>query len=395
MRYLWCPNSCLDTFLSLLFCNWTIFANFVQTTNPMAQYDVFISYSRKDMAVANRLCEALDKLGVSYCIDRNLHGAANFLSEITRYIRNCKVVVFIASPNSAQSEWAQKEILFALKHKKEIIPYRIGNFRFEDNDELDFVFTNVQWIESESDVASALKELGCAFGTTPAPTPVPTPAPTPVPTPQPPRKPVNWKKWIKGGTISALAVALMVLFAYALFVPDTTHSDSERTYAPYKVGDYYNDGVKEGVVFDVSADGQHGKIVSMKQSKKALSWASDNAEQKRLIGADSETDGAYNMAKVKAISGWQSKYPAFKWCADLGEGWYLPSKEELRTILRNKDKLNPNLTDKLSIGYWSSTEGDDQYPAGEFCAWGALISGGNTRDSYKNSSLYVYAVSAF
>ena len=369
----------------------------------MAQYDVFISYSRKDMAVANRLCEALDKLGVSYWIDRNLHGAANFLSEITRYIRNCKVVVFIASPNSAQSEWAQKEILFALKHKKEIIPYRIGNFRFEDNDELDFVFTNVQWIESESDVASALKELGCAFGTTPAPTPVPTPAPTPVPTPaptpvptpQPPRKPVNWKKWIKGGTISALAVALMVLFAYALFVPDTTHSDSEITYAPYKVGDYYNDGVKEGVVFEVSADGKHGKIVSMKRSSEGLLWASDSAEQKRLIGADSETDGAYNMAKVKAISGWQSKYPAFKWCADLGEGWYLPSKEELRTIFRNEDKLNSNLTDKLLGLYWSSTEFDYQFSSGVFCAWYVDMGNGTTNGSNKDLDFYVRAVSAF
>ena len=351
----------------------------------MAQYDVFISYSREDMAVANRLCEALDKLGVSYWIDRNIHGSANFLSEITRYIRNCKVVVFIASPNSAQSEWTQKEILFALKHKKEIIPYRIGNFHFEDNDELDFVFTNVQWIESESAVVSALKELGCAFGT--------TPAPTPVPTPQPPRKPVNWKKWIKGGAISALAVALMALFAYALFAPDTPHSDSEITYAPYKLGDYYNNGVKEGVVFEISADGKHGKIVSMKQSAEALVWSSDSTEQKRLIGADSETDGAYNMAKVKAISGWQRKYPAFKWCADLGEGWYLPSKEELRTILRNKDKLNPNLIDKH--WYWSSTEEDSQYPDGEFSAWFVAMDFGGNVSSNKSSNYYVRAVSAF
>ena len=196
----------------------------------MAKYDVFISYSRKDMAVANRLCDALDKLGVSYWIDRNIHGSANFLSEITRYIRNCRVVVFIASPNSAQSEWTQKEILFALKHKKEIIPYRIGNFRFEDNDELDFVFTNVQWIESEAAVVSALKELGCTFGS--------TPAPEPVPTPQPP----------------------------------------EAARKTYKVGDYYNENGKEGVVFEVSADGQHGKIVSMTQSREMLRWSSDEAE---------------------------------------------------------------------------------------------------------------------
>ena len=136
----------------------------------------------------------------------------------------------------------------------------------------------------------------------------------------------------------------------------------------YKVGDYYNDGVKDGVVFEVSADGKHGKIVSMKQSGK-LQWSSDATEQTRLIGASSQTDGTYNMAKVKAISGWQSKYPAFKWCADLGKGWYIPSIEELKTFILNTsihDAVNRTLsaiggTKLYNIGtrgegYWSSTE---------------------------------------
>ena len=157
----------------------------------------------------------------------------------------------------------------------------------------------------------------------------------------------------------------------------------------YKVGDYYNDGVKEGVVFEVSADGRHGKIVSMKQSVGRLQWLSDNAEQKRLIGADSETDGVYNMTKVKARPDWQSKYPAFKWCADLGEGWYLPSKEELRTIYNHKDKLNSNLTDKLSGWYWSSKEYN------EFCAWGVDMYRGYTSNRNKSDYYYVRAVSAF
>ena len=157
----------------------------------------------------------------------------------------------------------------------------------------------------------------------------------------------------------------------------------------YKVGDYYNDGVKEGVVFEVSADGRHGKIVSMKQSVGRLQWLSDNAEQKRLIGADSETDGVYNMTKVKARPDWQSKYPAFKWCADLGEGWYLPSKEELRTIYNHKDKLNSNLTDKLSGWYWSSKEYN------EFCAWLVLVGNGYADGNVKGNYDYVRAVSAF
>ncbi len=393
----------------------------------MAKYDVFISYSRKDMAVANRLCDALDKLGVSYWIDRNIHGSANFLSEITRYIRNCRVVVFIASPNSAQSEWTQKEILFALKHKKEIIPYRIGNFHFEDNDELDFVFTNVQWIESEADVVSALKELGCTFGSTPAP----TPAPKPVPTPKPPRNPINWRKWIKGSAIGAFAVALVALFAYALFAPDTivepievvdsvsimearlakaeaerkAHEEAARK--TYQVGDYYNENGKQSVVFEVTADGKHGKILSMTQSIEELQWSSYEAEQKRLIGADSKSDGAYNMAKVKAVANWREKYPAFKWCADLGEGWYLPSIEELKKFTLDNavhDAVNRTLTSKGGVKlfnrgnyawYWSSTESDEQWSYGKFCAWIVLMYRGYTYNFNKYDYGYVRAVSAF
>lgn len=33
-------------------------------------YDVFISYSRKDMAVADEITRALDAAGISYFIDR-------------------------------------------------------------------------------------------------------------------------------------------------------------------------------------------------------------------------------------------------------------------------------------------------------------------------------------
>ena len=34
------------------------------------KYDVFISYSRKDTEVADKICSALDRAGLSYFIDR-------------------------------------------------------------------------------------------------------------------------------------------------------------------------------------------------------------------------------------------------------------------------------------------------------------------------------------
>ncbi|MBQ7951520.1 MAG: SUMF1/EgtB/PvdO family nonheme iron enzyme [Alistipes sp.] len=183
---------------------------------------------------------------------------------------------------------------------------------------------------------------------------------------------------------------------------------TEITSAPYKVGDYYNDGTKEGVVFEVSADGKHGKIVSMTQSATAMQWTSNEKEQKRLIGADSETDGAANMAKVKARPDWQSKYPAFKWCTDLGDGWYLPAIEEFKKFILDDtihDVVNRTLAAKggkklYNKGerggwYWSSTERDYRARSGEFCAWLVSMLSGDTNFSSKHYDYYVLAVAKF
>ena len=152
-------------------------------------------------------------------------------------------------------------------------------------------------------------------------------------------------------------------------LPQSTPKSSHT----YKVGDYYDDGKKQGVVFEVTADGKHGKIVSLQESE--LSWAVDKMigglfnkgnPSKKRIGADDKYNGANNMAKVKQIRGWREKYPAFVWCADLGEGWYLPAIEELKTFTIDeaiRDAVNRTLAAKgkelANKGawrwYWSST----------------------------------------
>ena len=162
----------------------------------------------------------------------------------------------------------------------------------------------------------------------------------------------------------------------------------------YKVGDYYNENGNEGVVFEVSADGQHGKIVSLIETM--LPWCSDKKERKRFIGANSRTDGAYNMAVVKAIPNWQSIHPAFKWCADYGEGWYLPARDELSTIYNQRDKINKTLLannmDKLGskdTWLWSSSELSDN------CAYYVVFSNGYDLYDHKYDYNAVRAVLAF
>ena len=164
----------------------------------------------------------------------------------------------------------------------------------------------------------------------------------------------------------------------------------------YKIGDIVRRNGADGVVFEVSDGGKHGKMVSVKESSNKLQWASDSNEQNRLCGANNEYNGAYNMAKVKQIADWRYKYPAFAWCADLGGEWYLPAKAELLAIYRNKDVIDKALSSRNG-GYlrwwcWSSTETMNR---SWFCAWIVDMYRGGTTYIFKYDLNYVRAVSAF
>ncbi|MBE6194040.1 MAG: TIR domain-containing protein [Rikenellaceae bacterium] len=308
------------------------------------KYDIFISYSRADLQQVEPFVKMIEQRANVKCwIDwTGIESGSQFEDVIVSAIDSVEVVLFFISENSINSHYAKLEINYAYNVKKRVVPVILdgGNLRGW----FLFKFGAVDFIDirNQRQCDKLIQNLQEWCGTS---APVPTPRPTPTPTPA----------------------------------------------KTYKVGDYYNDGVREGVVFEVSADGRHGKIVSMKQSAEKLQWSSDSAKQKRLIGADSDTDGAYNMLKVQAISGWREKYPAFRWCADLGEGWYLPAKEELLAIYRNKEILDSQLTDELGIEwyYWSSTE------VSEFCAWNVPMYSGSTVSYDKSNSGYVRAVSAF
>ena len=101
------------------------------------------------------------------------------------------------------------------------------------------------------------------------------------------------------------------------------------------------------------------------------------------------------------IAGWKDKYPAFAWCADHGDGWYLPAIDELKELLLNDEvhaKVNGTLEQKrvsvmYSKGaykwYWSSTEYN------EWCAWYVGMSNGGTSSFNRSYGNYVRAVSAF
>lgn len=149
----------------------------------------------------------------------------------------------------------------------------------------------------------------------------------------------------------------------------------------YEVGDLYDrDGVK-GVVCIVSDGGTHGLVISLEQIY--LTWSEFRKPDLRTVGAENRTDGEENMRTVEAYIAanglsWDD-FPAFKWCRERGEGWYLPSIDELLTIGHNynggsrmknnrqaRNKFNDALKDAggkrmdRMVYYFSSTEMDEK-----------------------------------
>ena len=163
---------------------------------------------------------------------------------------------------------------------------------------------------------------------------------------------------------------------------DNLYKDNytEIKYWGYSVGDKYLRNGKKGIVFYITDNGLHGKIVSEDETK--CVWSTE----KITTYATEKNDGMANMKKIQAISGWHEKYPAFAWCADKGEGWYLPALNELKTLYESK------VVELKSSWYWSSTEYDYRW------AEEVYMYNGHTASYYKddnNYDHYVRAVYAF
>ena len=149
----------------------------------------------------------------------------------------------------------------------------------------------------------------------------------------------------------------------------------------YAIGDIYEkDGLK-GVVVLLSDGGCHGVVMSLDEA--CLAWSKLHRKVlKDSTLAVSKTDGVANMQAVekyiaKHNCSW-SDFPAFEWCRNKGEGWYLPAVNELwsagtmymggtRTASNRKLRKQFNANLKAADGtpvsdimlYHSSTEDKD------------------------------------
>ena len=145
----------------------------------------------------------------------------------------------------------------------------------------------------------------------------------------------------------------------------------------YEIGDYYPDpdaditdpeavAAIEGVVFYVDGTMQHGKILSLTEGA-GLKWNTTGAADY----TDDTADGMANYETVRLKDPGFEEYPAFAWCASLGEGWYIPAIDEvtmMRTawglVQEERDAFNAKLTaigaTPFSSSVYVSSKGKEQ-----------------------------------
>lgn len=111
-------------------------------------YDVFISYSRVDSKVAERVCKALAEVGLSYFIDRKgISAGVSFTEVVSKAIDESSVFLFLASASSYKSKFTTAEVFYAFKHKESgmILPYLLDNSPMPS--ELEFLLSTTNWLE--------------------------------------------------------------------------------------------------------------------------------------------------------------------------------------------------------------------------------------------------------
>lgn len=109
-------------------------------------FDVFVSYSSKDIETATKIRDKIESEGlICWMAPRDVTGGIPYAREIISAIKNSTVVLFIFSGNSVISNHVYSEIDAAFNNQKVIIPYRIQNVSITE--ELSYYIQKIHQID--------------------------------------------------------------------------------------------------------------------------------------------------------------------------------------------------------------------------------------------------------
>lgn len=129
------------------------------------KYDVFISYSRKDSAIADEICSAFDKVGIRYFIDRKaMGGTANYVIKIANEIDNSKIMLLLASANAYKSKYVRNELHYAFNHDVIVLPYALDDVQPPKDYEILLINANWHYINADPIIPELLTSISQLTG---------------------------------------------------------------------------------------------------------------------------------------------------------------------------------------------------------------------------------------
>ena len=169
---------------------------------------------------------------------------------------------------------------------------------------------------------------------------------------------------------------------YALYENTRSNTVSIDAYDPaiagqYEIGQIYDVNGTKGMIYAIKSDNAGNNWVYLCSMDEAdLQWSTENV-MCNCVSSKGEwnTYDPFDPTYSKADGGVRdiNNYPAFKWCMEHGDGWFMPSSTELQWMWdaisegthtfnnASVEKFNKILTDNggmpfVETYYWSSNE---------------------------------------
>lgn len=129
-----------------------------RSSNEQSQYDVFLSYSRQDATIMQRVKTDLEAEGLHIWIDQTgiEPGTPDWQKAIETAVDNSGCLLVLFSPSAKQSHWVRQEMSYAESQGKKLF------FALADGDErtaVPFGYANAQWVDIRTD-ATYTSEIG-------------------------------------------------------------------------------------------------------------------------------------------------------------------------------------------------------------------------------------------
>lgn len=147
---------------------------------------VFISYSRKDSAILQRVKQSFDDAKIPHWTDEHIEpGTRSWRRAIEHAIREAGCLVCILSPDAAESHWVEQELAFAERLN---VPVQLVLARGDEANAIPFGYATHQYVDIRTDYDAGMSRLlpilVRLFGSNP-PAADPAPAPELVADPPP------------------------------------------------------------------------------------------------------------------------------------------------------------------------------------------------------------------